>query len=101
MEVKQIYSLVNDVTGEILGKTDILKEDLSNVVEELKRQGMQIKRVSVGLNANDLYDELIGSYETSKTDLLEQYPWDGYKGDADERKGQAILYKDSSDIKIK
>ena len=33
MEVKQIYSLVNDVSGEILGKTDILKEDLSNVVD--------------------------------------------------------------------
>lgn len=33
MEVKQIYSLVNEVTGEILGKTDILKEDLSNVVD--------------------------------------------------------------------
>lgn len=33
MEVKQIYSLINDVTGEILGKTDILKEDLSNVVD--------------------------------------------------------------------
>lgn len=33
MEVKQIYSLVNSVTGEILGKTDILKEDLSNVVD--------------------------------------------------------------------
>lgn len=33
MEVKQIYTLVNDVTGEILGKTDILKEDLSNVVD--------------------------------------------------------------------
>lgn len=33
MEVKQIYSLVNNVTGEILGKTDILKEDLSNVVD--------------------------------------------------------------------
>lgn len=33
MEVNQIYSLVNSVTGEILGKTDILKEDLSNVVD--------------------------------------------------------------------
>ena len=33
MEVKQIYRLVNDVTGEILGKSDILKEDLSNVVD--------------------------------------------------------------------
>lgn len=33
MIVKQIYTLVNDVTSEILGKTDILKEDLSNVVD--------------------------------------------------------------------
>lgn len=33
MEVKQIYSLMNDVTSEILGKTDLVKEDLSNVVE--------------------------------------------------------------------
>ena len=33
MEVKQIYTLINSVTGEILGKSDILKEDLSNVVD--------------------------------------------------------------------
>lgn len=33
MEVKQIYELVNAVTGEFIGKTDILKEDLSNVVD--------------------------------------------------------------------
>ena len=33
MEVKQIYSLMNDVTSEVLGKTDLVKEDLSNVVD--------------------------------------------------------------------
>ena len=33
MEVKQIYELMNGVTNEILGKSDIVKEDLSNVVE--------------------------------------------------------------------
>lgn len=33
MEVKQIYSLMNEVTSEILGKTDLVKEDLSNIVE--------------------------------------------------------------------
>lgn len=33
MEVKQIYTLVNDITNEITGKTDIVKEDLSNVVD--------------------------------------------------------------------
>lgn len=33
MEVKQIYTLVNEITSEITGKTDIVKEDLSNVVD--------------------------------------------------------------------
>ena len=33
MEVKQIYALMNSVTGEILGKTDVVAEDLSNVVD--------------------------------------------------------------------
>lgn len=33
MEVIQIYSLVNSVTGEVLGKTDLVAEDLSNVVD--------------------------------------------------------------------
>lgn len=33
MNVKQIYALMNSVTGEILGKTDLVAEDLSNVVD--------------------------------------------------------------------
>lgn len=33
MEVKQIYSLMNDVTSEIIGKSELVKEDLSNVVD--------------------------------------------------------------------
>lgn len=33
MTVKQIYELMNTVTGEVLGKTDLVKEDLSNVVD--------------------------------------------------------------------
>ena len=32
MTVKQIYELMNTVTGEVLGKTDLVAEDLSNVV---------------------------------------------------------------------
>lgn len=42
MEVKQIYSLINSVSGEVLGKTDIVKEDLTGVVdlgEEVFNQG--------------------------------------------------------------
>ena len=33
MKVEQIYSLMNNVTSEVLGKTELLKEDLSNVVD--------------------------------------------------------------------
>lgn len=33
MTVKQIYELMNTVTGEVLGKTDLVEEDLSNVVD--------------------------------------------------------------------
>lgn len=33
MEVKQIYSLINSVSKEVLGKTDIVQEDLTGVVD--------------------------------------------------------------------
>lgn len=33
MTVKQIYDLMNTVTGEVLGKTDLVADDLSNVVD--------------------------------------------------------------------
>lgn len=33
MEVKQIYTLINSVSGEVLGKTDIVKDDLTGVVD--------------------------------------------------------------------
>ena len=33
MEVKQIYELVNAATSEVLGKTDVVAEDLSNIVD--------------------------------------------------------------------
>lgn len=33
MEVKQIYSLMNDVSNEVLGKSDLITEDLSGIVD--------------------------------------------------------------------
>lgn len=33
MKVEQIYTLMNSVTSEVLGKTDLIKEDLSNIVD--------------------------------------------------------------------
>ena len=33
MQVKQIYTLMNTVTGELLGKTGLVQEDLSNIVD--------------------------------------------------------------------
>lgn len=33
MEVKQIYKIINSVSGEVLGKTDIVTEDLTGIVD--------------------------------------------------------------------
>lgn len=33
MEVKQIYALINSVSGEVLGRTDIVAEDLTGIVD--------------------------------------------------------------------
>ena len=33
MEVKQIYAIMNTVTGEILGDSVVVNEDLSNIVD--------------------------------------------------------------------
>lgn len=33
MQVKQIYDIMNTVTNEVLGKTDLVAEDLSNIVD--------------------------------------------------------------------
>lgn len=33
MDVKQIYTLINSVSGEVLGKTDIVQEDLTGIVD--------------------------------------------------------------------
>lgn len=33
MEVKQIFTLINNVSGEVLGNTDIVREDLTGVVD--------------------------------------------------------------------
>ena len=33
MEVKQIYELINSVSGEVLGKTDIVTDDLTGIVD--------------------------------------------------------------------
>ena len=33
MKVQQIYTIINDITNEITGKTDLVKEDLSNIVD--------------------------------------------------------------------
>lgn len=50
MEVKQIYSLVNDVTKEVLGKSDLILSDLSGVVD-----------LGTALIENDAYDKYVRS----------------------------------------
>ena len=33
MKVNQIYEIMNGVTSELTGKSDLVKEDLSNIVD--------------------------------------------------------------------
>ena len=33
MTVEQIYSIMNDVTNELIGKTGVVNKDLSNIVD--------------------------------------------------------------------
>ena len=33
MQVKQIHTILNSVTQEVLGKTDLIAEDLSNIID--------------------------------------------------------------------
>ena len=47
MKVEQIYTLCNQISGEVLGKTDLMQSDLSNVVA----YGEEI----IGANALDNY----------------------------------------------
>ena len=57
MEVKQIYTLVNNATQEILGEENLLKEDLSNVVDigqsslQRRRSLCPYGRVEIRLNS--------------------------------------------------
>lgn len=53
MNVKQIYKIINDVSGEVLGKDDIVQEDLTGVVDlgtEVFNQGVLDKYVKSLVN---------------------------------------------------
>ena len=50
MTVQQIYQLMNTVTGEILGKTDLMAEDLSNVVD-VGRKVFSVRAVDIFLKS--------------------------------------------------
>lgn len=43
MEIKQISTLLNEITSELLGKTDIVQEDLSNVIQVGKELFSQVQ----------------------------------------------------------
>ena len=70
-----------------------------DVIKAFKDKGISIKEIGVGMNANDLKDELEKSFKIKSDNLLKQYYWDGYRGDAASE--QAVLYKDDIAIKTK
>lgn len=49
MEVKQIYEILNTITAEVLGKSDLVQEDLSNIVD-VGREIINVDKVDSYVN---------------------------------------------------
>lgn len=91
-----------DLKSEEKRKKDCLKAILratKDVVLKLKSQGVNINEVRIGMTRNDL-SETINKFKLDiiLDDLLYNYDYKGYEGDANGLEGQAILYRDKEDF---
>lgn len=69
---------------------------ISDVIEELKKQNVYIESVRMGMTKNDLSDVIKETgIEVKLEDLLLNYSYEGYEGNANGCEGQAVLYKDN------
>jgi hypothetical protein len=69
-----------------------LKRAIDDQIKALKTRGIELNEVRIGMLRNDLISDK--DIEVVKTDLLENYAYKNYDGDAnDPQYGQGILYK--------
>lgn len=85
-------------------ETDSLKAILratSDVMDELKKKGVNISDVRVGMTKNSLSNSINDmNLNIELDDLLPNYNFNGYYGDANNFEGQAVLYSDKDDLEL-
>ena len=73
-------------------KKEFLKMFLMGINDQLKAMNYEVNDVRVGLSNNDLYDEIVNNFEIDKRNMVENFRYKGYNGDANNPKyGQAII----------
>lgn len=73
-------------------KTIIL--GIKKQVKELKNKGYEVNDIRIGMNNNDLADELKECYKISNNNMLSNYHYKNYEGDANSKNGQAIIHEE-------
>ena len=73
-------------------KNAFLKIFLTGINDQLKSMDYDVIDVRVGLSNNDLYDEITKNFEIDKRNMVENFRYKGYNGDANNPKyGQAVI----------
>lgn len=70
-------------------KTIIL--GISDQVKSMNENSYQVKNIRIGMEHNKLSEEIKNNYEIVVENLYENYPYNFYEGDANEKSGQAII----------
>lgn len=60
-------------------------------VLEMEKNGYSVRNVRIGMDHNDLSEELTELYRIENYNLFENYCYDGYDGDANSKNGQAVI----------
>ena len=69
-------------------KTIIL--GIKEQVKDMKKRGLLVRDIRIGMNNNDLFDEVKECYKITNN-MLQNYNYRNYEGDANSKNGQAII----------
>lgn len=77
-------------------KREVLNTILRGIykqIEQMEKKGYKVNQIRIGMRENDLKKEILDfNIKIDHTDLLENYPYKNYDGDAnDKREGQAVI----------
>ena len=89
MSNKFIYSL-NVSSKERLNALKTIVLGIKEQVKDMEKRGLMVNDIRIGMNNNDLYDEVKECYKITNNMLL-NYNYHNYEGDANSKNGQAIV----------